>query len=137
MEQQTYSVCRLVGTAVADLAAKPLMVLLLAGAVFWPDLSELKGKASTARLVVYPLGASAMPVWWWLGGRLRRVRYRWAADLLITLPWLIDLLGDRINLFDTVGWGADRFRRPDGRAPTAGGGGVGNRRHCRDRLGAR
>lgn len=30
-----------------------------------------------------------------------------AADLLLTLPWLADLLGNRLNLFDTVDWWDD------------------------------
>lgn len=120
MELQTYSVRRMDGTTVADLAAKALMLLLLAGAVFWPDLSGLKGKASTARLVVYPFGALAIPLWWLLAGRLRRVRYPWAADLLITLPWLIDLLGNRFNLFDSVGWWDDAMHLVNWGLLTAG-----------------
>lgn len=93
--------------AIVDLAAKALLLLLLAGALFWPDLSGLKGKASTARLIVYPIGALAIPLWWLVFGRFRRPRFPWAADLLITLPWLLDLLGNRFNLFDTISWWDD------------------------------
>jgi hypothetical protein len=99
----------------ADLAAKLLLVVLLLSALIWPDLSGIKGKASTARLVVYPLGALVVPLWWWAYGRRRAARdspgsrptYPWMADLLVTLPWLLDLLGNRLNLFDTVTWWDD------------------------------
>ncbi len=97
----------------ADLAGKLLLVVLLVSAVIWPDLSGIKGKASTARLVVYPLGAIVVPVWWFAYGRRRAAResgdvgYPWTADLLITVPWLLDLLGNRLNLFDTVTWWDD------------------------------
>lgn len=97
---------------VADLVVKALLVVLLVAALLYPDLSGLKEKAGTARLVVYPIGMLAVPVWWWLRGRHRRARgeaggFPWAADLLVTLPWLLDTLGNRLNLFDTVGWWDD------------------------------
>jgi hypothetical protein len=98
----------------ADLVAKVLLLGLLLSALIWPDLSGIKGKASTARLVVYPLGAVIIPLWWFLYGRRRatrsaagRVRYPWTADLLITLPWLLDLVGNRLDLFDTISWWDD------------------------------
>ncbi|HET6742162.1 MAG TPA: hypothetical protein VFH76_24630 [Kribbella sp.] len=89
----------------AAVAAKLLLLALLLAALIWPDLSGIKGKASTARLIVYPLGALVLPLWWWIRGR--KGAFPWAADLLITLPWLIDLLGNRLDLFDTVGWWDD------------------------------
>jgi hypothetical protein len=94
---------------VLDVAAKVALVALLVAALVFPDLSGIKGKASTARLVVYPLGMLAVPLWWWLYGRRRdRVAaFPWLADLLVTLPWLLDLGGNRANLFDTVPWWDD------------------------------
>ncbi len=92
------------------LAAKAALFLLLLTALIWPDLSGIKGKASTARLVVYPLGALVLPIWWFAYGRAKSKLHRtfpWTADLLITLPWLIDLLGNRLNLFDTISWWDD------------------------------
>jgi hypothetical protein len=99
----------------ADLAAKALLLALLLSALVWPDLSGIKGKASSARLVVYPLGAAAVPLWWFIYGRRRALarepqggaRFPWTADLLITLPWLLDLLGNRLDLFDTITWWDD------------------------------
>jgi len=83
-------------------------VALLLVALAYPDLSNLKAKGAGARLVVYPLGALAVPIWWWLRGRRRQARgFPWAADLLVTLPWLSDLLGNRLNFFDAVTWWDD------------------------------
>jgi hypothetical protein len=86
------------------LAAKALLFGLLLAALIWPDLSGINGKASTARLVVYPIGGVVLPLWWWLRGRRA---FPWGADLLMTLPWAIDLLGNRLDLFDTVDWWDD------------------------------
>ena len=94
----------------AALTAKVLLFALLLSALIWPDLSGIKGKASTARLVVYPIGAMVLPLWWWAYGRTRsklHSTFPWHADLLMTLPWLIDLIGNRLNLFDTVDWWDD------------------------------
>lgn len=90
--------------------AKVLLFGLLLSALIWPDLSGIKGKASTARLIVYPIGAMVLPLWWLAYGRARSTLHRsfpWSADLLMTLPWLIDLIGNRLNLFDTVDWWDD------------------------------
>ena len=97
-------------TRYAALAAKVLLFVLLLSALIWPDLSGIKGKASTARLIVYPIGAMALPLWWWAYGRTRSKLHKsfpWTADLLMTLPWLIDVIGNRLNLFDTVDWWDD------------------------------
>jgi hypothetical protein len=94
----------------AALAAKVLLFGLLLTALIWPDLSGIKGKASTARLIVYPIGGMVLPLWWWAYGRTRsklHVSFPWTADLMMTLPWLIDLIGNRLNLFDTVDWWDD------------------------------
>jgi hypothetical protein len=91
---------------VAAVATKLLLFGLLLAALVWPDLSGLKGKATGARLVVYPLGAMALPIFWYAVRRGRQA-FPWAADLLITVPWLIDLAGNRLNLFDTIGWWDD------------------------------
>lgn len=99
----------------ADLAGKALLLALLLSAVIWPDLSGVKEKAGTARLVIYPLGGLAVPLWWWVYGRRRARRERpttpasfpWLADLLVTLPWFLDLLGNRLGLFDSIQWWDD------------------------------
>ena len=95
-----------------DLLVKVVLVVLLASALVFPDLSGVKEKAGTARLVVYPLGIVAVPLWWWAWGRRRSARtgrggFPWGADLLVSLPWLLDTLGNRLDLFDTVSWWDD------------------------------
>ena len=55
---------RIRAVAVAAIAAKVLLFALLLSALIWPDMSGIKGKASTARLIVYPLGAMALPIFW-------------------------------------------------------------------------
>jgi hypothetical protein len=120
---------------IVDLLVKVALVGLLLSALIFPDLSGVKEKAGTARLVVYPLGLLVVPLWWWLYGRRRAGRaesrgaeraesrraeraassgaprngrgFPWTADLLVSLPWLLDLLGNRFNLFDTVDWWDD------------------------------
>lgn len=102
----------------AGLAGKALLLALLLSALVWPDLSGVKEKAGTARLVVYPLGGLVVPLWWFAYGRPRAARdmrgrpersaaYPWFADLLVTLPWSLDLLGNRFGLFDSVSWWDD------------------------------
>ena len=39
--------------------------------------------------------------------RLEKEQSNPQADLLVTLPWLSDLLGNRLNFFDTVTWWDD------------------------------
>ena len=92
-----------------DLLAKLALVVLLVVALSYPDLANLKAKGAGVRLVIYPLGALAVPVWWWLRGRRAWAgrRFPWGADLLVTLPWLSDLLGNRLDFFDTVTWWDD------------------------------
>ena len=89
----------------AALAAKLALFLLLLSALIWPDLSGIKGKASTARLVVYPIGGLVLPIWWFTYGRAKSKLHKtfpWTADLLMTLPWLVDLIGNRLKLATTT-----------------------------------
>jgi hypothetical protein len=90
--------------AVLDIGAKALLVVLLLVAVAYPDLGNLRGKAMGFRAVAYPLGAAIVPLLWWWLWRPRGTAYPWLGDLLITLPWLTDTLGNRLDLFDTVWW---------------------------------
>src|SRR6266508_3015652 len=73
---------------VAAVAAKLVLFALLVAAVFWPDLSGLKGKASGARLVVYPLGAMVLPAYWYLRYRGRRA-FPWLDDLMHFALWAL------------------------------------------------
>lgn len=92
---------------VADVVATVALLVLIAVAFAWPDLGGVKGKASTARAIVYPLGACIVPVVWWLWWRRQGRPFPFLGDTLVTLPWLADTIGNRLDLFDTVTWWDD------------------------------
>jgi len=89
-----------------DLAVKVATVGLLAWAVLNPDLPQFQGKAFTGRAVAYPVALLVFPVGWWLFGR-RRIPFPIAADILFGLPFLIDVVGNALNLYDTIDWWDD------------------------------
>ena len=89
-----------------DLAIKVGTVVLLAWAVLNPDLPQFSGKAFTGRALAYPIALLVLPVAWWLLGR-GRLRYPVAADILLGLPFLIDVAGNALNLYDSVEWWDD------------------------------
>jgi hypothetical protein len=87
-----------------DVAIKVALVgLLVFGTV--SDLERFEGKAFGARLLAYPLATLIVPAAWWLGSR--RPPYPYAADILFTLPFLIDTLGNVFDLYDTIDWWDD------------------------------
>lgn len=90
-----------IGTALSvDLAVKVLAVGLLLWAVANPDLPQFHGKAFTARAILYPIALVALPIIWRLTGR--RIPFPVLADILIGLPFLIDVTGNALNLYDTI-----------------------------------
>jgi hypothetical protein len=92
-----------------DLALKGALLGLLLFAVVRPDLPQFEGKAFTARALVYPWATVLVPLGWWLAGR-RRGRspdYPYALDVLLVLPFLIDVAGNAADLFDTIDWWDD------------------------------
>ena len=58
-----------------------------------------------ARALLYPISALIVPVVWWLRGRPRP--YPYALDILLVLPFLIDVAGNAANLYDTIEWWDD------------------------------
>jgi hypothetical protein len=91
---------------VVDLAIKLATVGLLGWAVLSPDLPQFQGKAFAGRAIAYPIAMLALPVGWWLLGR-RRMPFPVAADILFGLPFLIDVVGNALNLYDTIEWWDD------------------------------
>jgi hypothetical protein len=86
-----------------------LTVVQLAIAAFVPGLEQFDGKGFAARLVVYPLLMLALPVAYWLWSR-RQQEPRptpWDAYGLIWLPFLVDVTGNSLNLYDSVSWWDD------------------------------
>lgn len=84
-----------------------LKLALVAALVFGTlsDLERFEGKAFGARLIAYPLATLVVPAVWWLGSR--RPPYPYAGDILFTLPFLIDTLGNVFDLYDTIAWWDD------------------------------
>jgi hypothetical protein len=84
-----------------DLLVKAATIALLLFALVNPDLPQFQGKAFVGRAVVYPLALALFPVGWWLFGR-ERIPFPAIADFLFGLPFLIDVTGNALNLYDTV-----------------------------------
>jgi hypothetical protein len=90
---------------VANLAAKALLIALLAHAALFPDLSQYQHKGMGFRIALYPIAALVGPLMWVLRGRRRP--YLHLVDLCVVLPFLIDTAGNTANLYDTVTWWDD------------------------------
>jgi hypothetical protein len=80
-----------------------LVVLLAFGAL--SGLERFAGKAFGWRLVGYSAAALLVPAIWALRGM--RSPYPYAVDTLFVLPFLIDTIGNALNLYDTVDWWDD------------------------------
>jgi len=87
-----------------DLAVKVSLVLLLAFGAF-SGLDRFAGKAFGWRLVGYSIAALIVPAIW--AARGRRPPYPFLADTLFVLPFLIDTIGNVLNLYDTIDWWDD------------------------------
>ena len=87
-------------------------VIQLAVAAFIPDLAQFEGKGFGARLAAYPLMMLAVPAAW-----AARQRHRdlgtlsttapWNAFSLLMTPFLIDVTGNTLDLYDRVAWWDD------------------------------
>ena len=88
-----------------DIGIKVALVALLGLALLFPDLPQFAGKAMQGRVLTYGLAMLLVPAIWWL--RFRRHPYPVAIDILITLPFFIDVAGNALDLYDTVEWWDD------------------------------
>jgi len=77
------------------------LVALLVWSATHDDLPQFQGKAMTGRLACFPVAAAVVPAGWWLAQRrLRRpVSFPYAAAVLMTLPFVIDLAGNASRLY--------------------------------------
>ena len=87
-----------------DLGVKVTLILLLAFGAF-SGLERFAGKAFGWRLIGYSVAALLVPAIW--AARGRRSPYPYAADTLFVLPFLIDTIGNALNLYDTIDWWDD------------------------------
>ena len=87
-----------------DVAVKLSLVVLLAFGAF-SGLDRFAGKAFGWRLVGYSVAALLVPAIWAVRGRRRP--YPFAVDTLFVLPFLIDTIGNALDLYDTIDWWDD------------------------------
>jgi len=92
----------------------PALVLLLtvgqlAVAEWVPGIDRFADKAFGARLIAYPLLMLLAPAGWWLVDlrRERRQQAPYGAFTLVMLPFLVDVTGNTLDLYDSVGWWDD------------------------------
>ena len=88
-----------------DIGIKVALVALLGLALLFPDLPQFTGKAMQGRVLTYGLAMLLVPAIWFL--RFRRHPYPVLIDILITLPFLIDVAGNALDLYDTIEWWDD------------------------------
>jgi hypothetical protein len=86
-------------------------VLQLVVATFATGLPQFSGKGFGARLVAYPLLMLVVPAAWVALRRVRKPEDRtplpWSGFALIMAPFLIDVTGNTLNLYDTIVWWDD------------------------------
>jgi hypothetical protein len=87
----------------ANVSAKAALILLLVFALLFPDASHMRDKAAGLRAVVYPMLAFTVPAIWLLYWK-DRASFPWLADFLVTITCFTDILGNRMNLYDTIVW---------------------------------
>ncbi|HWQ22873.1 MAG TPA: hypothetical protein VNK94_02065 [Gaiellaceae bacterium] len=67
-------------------------------------LERFEEKGFGWRLLWYPAMILALPVIWRFFGR---GRYPYLADALLTLPFFVDVMGNVLNLYDSIDWWDD------------------------------
>lgn len=89
-----------------DAVVKLGTIALLGLALAAPELPQLQGKAFLGRAVVYPVALAVLPALWLVLWR-RRHPFPVVSDILLGLPFLIDMAGNALNLYDSVAWWDD------------------------------
>jgi hypothetical protein len=87
-----------------DVAVKLALIVLLAFGAF-SGLERFEGKAFGWRFVGYSLATVVVPAIWVARGR--RPTYPYLADTLFVAPFLVDTVGNVLDLYDTIGWWDD------------------------------
>jgi hypothetical protein len=88
----------------SNIGLKALFVGLLAFGVF-SGLDQFEGKAFGWRLVLYPIAALTVPIAWKSCSSPQP--YPYAADMLLVAPFLIDVAGNALDLYDSIAWWDD------------------------------
>ncbi|HEU5454747.1 MAG TPA: hypothetical protein VFU85_03590 [Nocardioides sp.] len=92
----------------------PVLVLLLtvtqlAVAQYVPGIDRFADKAFGARLIAYPLLMLVVPFLWWVVVKRRHPDREppYGAFTLVMLPFLVDVTGNSLDLFDAIVWWDD------------------------------
>lgn len=88
--------------ALAPAAVLALTVLLMVVGLT-VGFESFNGKGFVARAVVYPLLMLVVPAIWWWRHRGRDADPPWGAFALVMLPFLVDVLGNFLDLYDRIG----------------------------------
>lgn len=84
----------------ANWTVKALLVALLLVGLLFPDDPRFAGKGWPARVGFYPISAILFPLVWRLAKPARP--YPHLADSFLVMPFLLDIVGNVANLFNTV-----------------------------------
>ncbi len=88
-----------------------LTVGQLAVATFVPGLPQFEDKAFGSRLVAYPLLMAAPVVAWAVltrsHGRRSAAPLPWSGFAFLAAPFLVDVTGNTLDLYDSIGWWDD------------------------------
>ena len=90
------------GWLAADLAAKAVLGGLLVFSLLHGDWARFADKAMAARAVAYPLLVGTVPLAWWWRTRAR-TPYPGVPAFLVTVPFVIDVGGNALDLYDSIG----------------------------------
>ena len=88
-------------------------VAQLVVATFVDGLPQFEGKGFGARLIAYPALMLSVPaLWWWFWRRAdaagaQRSTPPWSGFALLMAPFLIDVTGNTLNLYDSIVWWDD------------------------------
>ncbi len=91
-----------------NIASKVVLAALIAVSLALGQSDRFQDKAMGARAIAYPL-LCAIPAVLFLVLRAARrpIEYPHAGDALLTAPFVLDLAGNALDLFDTVLWWDD------------------------------
>lgn len=91
-----------------NIASKVVLTALIVVSLVFGQADRYRDKAMGARAIAYPF-LCAIPVMLFLGLRAARrpIAYPHAGDALLTAPFVLDLAGNALDLFDSVSWWDD------------------------------
>ena len=80
------------------------LIQLVVGA--FGGLEQFEGKGFGYRLIVYPILMLIVPFIWWRVSRGKNppTEMPWGAFALIMAPFLVDVSGNTVDLYDSVDW---------------------------------